>query len=202
MKIIVIGGSGTIGNKVTSRLREKHDVVVAGRTSGDLNVDICDLNSIETMFEAVTELDAVVCIAGEAKWAPFESMSDADFNVGIRSKLMGQVNVVRAGCRHLNQNGSFTLTTGILADDPVVNVASPAMVNGAIHSFVRAVSLELGDGIRVNAVSAGLVEDSLERYRDYFPGHNAIPMNKVVNAYVKAVEGRMTGQVITVYDNR
>ncbi len=50
-------------------------------------------------------------------------------------------------------------------------------------------------------MSAGLVEDSLDVYRDFFPGHNAIPMDKVVNAYVRRIEGRTSGQVITVYDN-
>jgi len=201
MKIIVVGGSGTIGKTVTARLQEKHEVVVAGRNSG-VAVDICDTESIEALFKNVTDVDAVVCAAGEAKWAPFESMSEEDFYLGLRSKLMGQVNVVRIGTKYLNHDGSFTLTTGILADDPVVNVTSPAMVNGAIHSFVRAAALELRNGLRINAVSAGLVEDSLERYREYFPGHNAIPMPKVANAYLKAIEGKSTGRVITVYDNQ
>lgn len=202
MKIIVVGGSGTIGKKVAGRLREHHDVVVAGRTSVELTVDISDSKSIERMFNETVNVDAVVCIAGEAKWAPLQSMEEEDFYFGIRSKLMGQVNLVRIGSASLNPGGSFTLTTGILADDPVVNATSPAMVNGAIHSFVRAATLELPEGQRINAVSAGLVEDSLDVYRDYFPGHNAIPMDKVANAYVKAIEGRMTGRVITIYDNQ
>ncbi len=202
MRIIVVGGAGTIGRKVTNRLEESHEVIVAGRKSGQVCVDIEDLDSIEKMFEETGRVDAVVCIAGEAKWAAFESMSQDDFFIGLRNKLMGQVNVVRTGIKYVNPGGSFTLSTGILADDPVVGATSPAMVNGAIHSFVRAVSLELDKGLRINAVSAGLVEDSLEVYQDYFPGHNAIPMDKVVNAYVKSVEGRTTGKVITVYDNR
>ncbi len=144
----------------------------------------------------------MVNIAGEARWAPFEEMGEDDFQVGIRSKLMGQVNLVRAGLDYVNAGGSFTLTTGILADDPVTGSTGPAMVNGAIHSFVRAVALELRHGVRINAVSSGLVEDSLEAYGEFFPGHNVIPMQKVVNAYLRSIEGKITGQVITVYDNR
>ena len=201
MRIILVGGAGTIGRRVTQRLTENHEVIVAGRSSGQFRVDIEDSGSIERMYEQIGKADAVVCTAGEAKWAPFESMSEDDFYIGLRNKLMGQVNLVRAGIKHLNPNGSFTLTTGILADDPVLQTTSPAMVNGAIHSFVRAASLELGNGLRINAVSAGLVEDSLDLYRDYFPGHNAIPMDKVANAYLRSIEGRNSGQVITVYDN-
>ena len=93
------------------------------------------------------------------------------------------------------------MTTGILADDPVLMTTSAAMVNGGIHSFVKAVSLELKTGIRINAVSSGLVEDAVEHYEDYFPGHNPIPMKKVINGYVKSVEGTCNGDIIRMYDN-
>jgi NAD(P)-dependent dehydrogenase (short-subunit alcohol dehydrogenase family) len=101
----------------------------------------------------------------------------------------------------LNSGGSFTLTTGILADHPVALTTSAAMVNGGIHSFVKAVSLELKSGIRINVVSSGLVEDAVKQYERYFPGHNPIPMRKVINGYVKSVEGKGTGEIIRMYDN-
>ena len=201
MKILIIGGNGTIGKKVSSHFSKKHQVVIAGRNSGDVNVDITDSSSIKSMFEAVGNVDAVVSIAGEAKWARFDEMAEQDFYVGIKSKLMGQVNLVRIGKDYINAEGSFTLTTGILADDPVVLTTSAAMVNGAIHSFVKAVALELQNGIRINVVSSGVVEDAAEKYESYFPGHNPIPMKKVINGYVKSVEGRINGEIIRMYDN-
>jgi NAD(P)-dependent dehydrogenase (short-subunit alcohol dehydrogenase family) len=201
MKILIIGGNGTIGKKVSAHLSKKHEVITAGRTSGDMKFDMVDSASIKTMYESLGKLDAVVCIAGEAKWATFESMSEDDFSIGLRSKLMGQVNLVRMGQDYLNRGGSFTLTTGILADYPVVMTTSPAMVNGAIHSFVKAASLELKNEIRINVVSSGLVEDAVEKYEAHFPGHNPIPMNKVINGYVRSIEGKRSGEVITMYDN-
>lgn len=200
MKILIIGGNGTVGNKVTSYFSNKHEVVVAGRSSGDINIDIASSDSIKKGLDAIGKLDAVVCIAGEAKWAPFKELTEDDFFIGINSKLMGQVNLVRIAKDYLNINGSITLTTGILADDPVYLTTSAAMVNGAIHSFVKAVVLELENGIRVNVVSPGLVEDALDKYIDYFPGHNAIAMNKVVNGYIKSVEGKVNGEIIRIYD--
>ena len=201
MKIFIIGGNGTIGKKVSARFSRAHDVVSGGRNSGDVAVDIADTASIDAAFSFVGKVDAVVCIAGEAKWAAFDSMSEDDFYIGLKSKLMGQVNLVRVGAPFVNPGGSFTLTTGILADHPVLFTSSAAMVNGAIHSFVKAVSLELMDGIRINVVSSGLVEDAVEKYDAYFPGHNPIPMWKVVNGYVKSVEGKETGKIIRMYDN-
>jgi NAD(P)-dependent dehydrogenase (short-subunit alcohol dehydrogenase family) len=201
VKILILGGKGTIGRKVSEHLAKKHDVIAGGRSGGDVIVDIADSKSIVAMFEAVGKIDAVVCIAGEAKWAAFDSMTEEDFYIGLRSKLMGQVNLVRIGQDYMNAGGSFTLTTGILADHPVVLTTSAAMVNGGIHSFVKAVSLELRKGIRINAVSSGLVEDAVEKYETYFPGHNPIPMYKVINGYVRSIEGKGTGEIIRIYDH-
>ncbi|NNE65716.1 MAG: short chain dehydrogenase [Pyrinomonadaceae bacterium] len=198
-KLIVIGSGGTIGTEVAMYLSTRHDVVTAGRSSGNLTVDIEDAESIENIFEEEKEVDGVVCIAGEAKWADFSELTEEDYYIGFRSKLMGQVNLTRIASKHMNEGGSITLTTGILAEDPVVKTASAAMVNGAIHSFVKAVALELNKGMRINAVAAGLVEKSEEKYREYFPGHNPVPMKRVVKGYIRSVEGRGNGEIIRIY---
>lgn len=200
MRILVIGGTGTIGKKVVSYFEKENEVIVAGKSRGDILVDIANSESISQMLSKIGKVDAIVCIAGEAKWASFDDLSEEDYYIGFRSKLMGQVNLVRLGLEYLNLGGSITLTTGILADDPVVNTASAAMVNGAIHSFVKAIVLEIKDGFRVNAVSSGMVEDAYEKYKSLFPGHNPIPMEKVVNGYVRSVMGKDQGQIIRIYD--
>jgi NAD(P)-dependent dehydrogenase (short-subunit alcohol dehydrogenase family) len=199
MKILIIGGHGTIGRKVVDHFQKDHDVIVGGRSKGDMQIDIADRNSITTALESNGKLDAIICIAGEAKWDAFDNMTEEDFYIGIKSKLMGQVNLVRIGKDHLNLGGSITLSTGILADDPVPLTTSAAMVNGAVHSFVKALNLELRNDIRVNVVSLGLVEDSYEKYKDYFPGHIPITMEQAVGAYVRSVEGNDSGAIIKVY---
>ncbi len=201
MKLLIIGGKGTIGKKVSAHFSKKHEIIIAGRNSGDVTVDIADSKSIKAMFDSIGKIDAILCIAGEAKWAPFDSLTEDDFYIGLKSKLMGQVNLVRIGKDYLNTGGSCTLTTGILADYPVAMTTSAAMVNGAIHSFVKAAALELKNELRINAVSSGLVEDAVEKYEAYFPGHNPIPMRKVINGYVRSVEGKGTGEIIRMYDN-
>ena len=200
MKILIIGGVGTIGRHVSARFSKDHQVIIAGRNSGEIAVDIADPASIEAMYKSVGPVDAVVCIAGEAKWDTFENLSEADFDIGLRSKLMGQVNLVRLGVGFVRPGGSFTLSTGILADHPVPMTTSAALVNGGIHSFVRAAALELQNGVRINVVSSGLVEDAAEKYEAYFPGHNPIPMWKVVNGYLRSVLGAGTGEIIRMYD--
>lgn len=199
MKILVIGGKGTIGKKIVAHFLPGNEVLVAGRTAKKYKVDIADSKSIKKLFKKTGKLDAIICAAGEAKWAPFKELSEKDYHIGLRSKLMGQVNVVRIGCKHLTRNGSITLTTGILADDPVYQTASAAMVNGGIHSFVQAAALEMRKGIRVNVVSSGVVQDAYKKYEAYFPGHPPIPMDRMVMGYVRSVKGRVNGEIIRIY---
>ncbi len=199
MKILVIGGNGTIGNTVAQKLQEKHEVIVAGRSSGDIKVDIESIDSLKNMFEVTGKVDAIVNCAGATKWAAFSEMSEDDFYIGIKSKLMGQVNLVRIGENYLNDEGSFTLTTGILADDPVYMTTNAATVNAAIHGFVYAVSQELKNGHRINVVSPGLVEASAKKLGDFFPGHTPVSMEKVARGYERSVEGKRTGEIIRIY---
>lgn len=199
MRLLIIGSGGTIGNYVTQHFESQHEVVRATRSAGDVQIDINDERSIRAGLEKVGTVDAIVVAAGEAHWDALERMSEEDFYIGIKSKLMGQVNVVRHGLQYLSKGGSITLTTGILADDPVVMTTSAAMVNGALHSFVKAVNLELSDGKRVNVVCPGLVEPSAEKYADYFPGHDPVSMKRVVNGYAKSVLGKGSGEIIRVY---
>jgi len=199
MKILIIGGAGTIGNKVATVLKEKHEVIIAGRNSGDLRVDITDAASIESMFRQIKNVDAVISTAGTGYYGDFQTMKWEDMMPGIHSKLLGQVNIVLIGQHYINEGGSFTLTTGIAAEHPAKNGACVSMLNGGVNSFVLAASQELKKDRRINAVSPGLVEDSKERYGALFPGYNLAPMDKVANAYVLSVEGAVNGKILKVY---
>lgn len=199
MKILLIGASGTIGKRIHDRFAKKHEVIKASRTGGDVSVDITDAASIQKMYEAIGNIDAVICAAGPAKFGPFSEATEEDFYVGIRGKMMGQANLVRIGQKYLNDGGSFTLTTGILADEPVFGSVSLSLVNGGVNSFVKAAAQELPRGLRVNVVCPTVVEDSAEAYADFFPGFDPVSMERVVNGYVRSVEGRMSGEIIRIY---
>jgi NAD(P)-dependent dehydrogenase (short-subunit alcohol dehydrogenase family) len=199
MKILVIGGGGTIGRKVTSALSVRHEVIVGGRNSGDVQVDISKAGSIEKMFRQLGIIDACICTAGTGYYGDFETMTQDHMTPGINGKLMGQINLVLIGKQYMTAGGSFTLTSGIAAVHPARNGSCVAMINGAVNSFVLAAAQELKQDKRINAVSPGLVEDSKDRYAAFFPGYNFAPMEKVVNAYILSVEGAVNGEILKVY---
>jgi hypothetical protein len=74
--------------------------------------------------------------------------------------MMGQINLVLIGQKYINPKGSFTLITGALTHEPQVNFANASAANGAVEGFVRAAAIELENGIRINAVSPTVIEDS------------------------------------------
>jgi NAD(P)-dependent dehydrogenase (short-subunit alcohol dehydrogenase family) len=198
MKILIVGASGTIGTLVAGALAERHEIVKAGSKSGDVRVDIKDSGSIRKMFDSVGKLDAVLATAGKVHFGELAKMTEAEFAVGLKDKLMGQVNLVLIGRDFVNDGGSFTLTSGVLSHDPIRLGAGASMANGAIDAFVRAAAIELPRGLRINAISPGVLEESLPTYGPYFRGHDAVPGKRVANAYVKSVEGALTGQVFHV----
>ncbi len=199
MKILLIGASGTIGTRIYNTFSKKHEVVQASRGGADVAVDITDASSIEKMYQTVSDIDAVICAAGPAKFGALSELTEEDYYVGIRGKMMGQLNLVRIGQKYVNDNGSFTLTTGILAEEPIVGSAAVSLVNGAVNSFAIAAAQELPRGQRINVVCPTVVEDSAEMYADFFPGFDPVPMDKVVNGYVRSVETKINGRIIKIY---
>lgn len=184
MKILIIGAAGAIGKIITPALEKKHEVITAGRNSGDIQVDLSSADSIKAMFNIVKNIDACVCIAGDSHTGDLATLTEENLNLGIKNKLIGQANLVLVGQNYLNDNGSFTLTSGKMGDKPAKNAAGKAIVNGGVNSFGMAASLEMPRGLRINVVSPSKVAD--------------IPMNDLINGYLQSIEGIVTGEIIKI----
>jgi len=198
MKIIVVGGTGTVGKAVVRELGKRHHIVVVSHRHGDIQLDILDKNSIQKMYQAVGPYDALISTVGKVHFGKFSEMVEKDYYVGIQDKLMGQVNLVLMGLETMNDGGSFTLTSGILNVDPIRLGVSAAMINGAIDGFVKGAAIEMPRGIRINSVSPTLLEESFETYGQYFQGFETVSAQRVALAYSKSAEGAQTGQVYKV----
>ena len=195
MRILLIGGSGTLGTAVGAALRERgHELVTVGRTSGDVRADVTDPVDLARVFDEAGPLDAVVSAAGSTPYKRIRDMSPDDYLSAYRGKVASQVELVRQGTSRIAGRGSFTLISGVLAREPIITGSAAAMANGAIESFVLAAALEIAPQ-RVNAVSPTVFTESLDRYGDAFPGYAPVDLTDVARAYVRSVEGAETGKV-------
>ncbi len=194
MKVIVIGATGTIGKAIVQAIADRHEVITVSRSKTAVTVDLADKSSIVGMYLAAGRVDAVICAAGLAAFGPFGTLTDRDYELGIGNKMMGQVNVVRVGIDYLNDNGSFTLTSGILSRKPMVGSAAISLVNSALEGFGRAAALEMPRGIRINILSPNWVIDTLKAFN--MDPSIGTPVEVVARAYVRALEGSMSGEVL------
>jgi NAD(P)-dependent dehydrogenase (short-subunit alcohol dehydrogenase family) len=193
MKIVVIGATGTIGKAVADALEPNHEVVRVSRR-GPVRADLEDAATLKELFATVTDVDAVVSCAGSAAFRPLARLSDADFESSLRSKLMGQVNLVRIAAAHVKDRGSITLTGGVLAHEPMQGGAAISMVNAGLEGFVVGASIEMRRQLRVNIVSPPWITETLAALKMDVPG--GIPAAECAKAYVAAIEGDYQGQTL------
>lgn len=194
MRVLVIGATGTIGRAVVAALSAGNVIVSASQRNAPVKVDIADPGSIRAMYLSVGKVDAVVCAAGQAKFAALDQLSDADFRFCLDNKLMGQVNLVRFGFDHVHDAGSITLTTGVLAESPMPGSGAISLVNAGLEGFVRAAALEAPRKIRVNAVSPPWITETLLALK--MDPSQGLSADVVARAYARSVTGFDTGTVL------
>ena len=196
MKVLLIGATGTIGSAVHKRLKENHDVIPVGFNDSDYQVDIADKTSVLNLFEQVGEIDAVISTTGLSAFGALNELTDEQYSLGWSNKLMGQINLQRIGQSFVREGGVILLTSGMLANEPIPGSASTSAANGALNSFVKAASIELGNKLHINTVSPIFVKETMEMMgMDSSDGMSAANTAK---AYQAALEGSMTGEVIDV----
>jgi NAD(P)-dependent dehydrogenase (short-subunit alcohol dehydrogenase family) len=199
MKIIVIGATGTVGKAVVAQLSVRHEVIQVGKTSGQYQADMTDIESVRNLFAKVGKVDAIVATSGKLHFGPLQEMTPEQFNIGLQDKLMGQINLALVAQHHLNDGGSITLTSGIVSEEPILQGANAITVNAALEGFVRGAAIELKRGLRINVVSPTVLEESLASYGPFFYGFEAAPASRVALAYSRSVEGAQTGRIYKVW---
>ncbi len=194
-RIIIVGASGTMGKYLAAAFENEHDVVRVATKSGDYKLDFTSTEDIEKFYKEVGSFDALISTAGPTFVGPWKNLTDQTFRTGIEGKMMGQINLVLIGQHYINPKGSFTLITGVLTHEPQINFANASAANGAVEGFVRAAAIEMQNGIRINAVSPTVIENS-PQYFPYFPGEIPTTMKQLEFGFRKSVFGSVTGQII------
>ena len=196
MKILVVGPNGLIGKQVTKLLKEKGYEVIGASRSTTPALDITNPSSIDAFYANLGEVDAIISTAGDAAFSSLNKVTDEQIQLGIKSKLLGQVNLVRKGLNNLRPGGVFIITGGILAYSPMPQTSLIAMVNAGLEGFAKGVALELTEDRRIVIVHPTWVAETAAKIgMDPAPWPDAV---KTAKTYVDALEGTKNGEPVFV----
>lgn len=223
--VVVIGGASGVGFAVAeAALREGAKVVVASSRAANVEaavrrlgagargsvVDVSDEASIAGFFEALGPFDHLAFTAGDwggGFFAPTRDLDLAAARDGFTVRFWGALAVAKHACRTIAQDGSITLTGGMLAHRPLKGAPVATSVAGAVEHLTRGLAVDLAP-IRVNAVCLGIVltdrtntmpEAMLQGFTARLPLPRGGEPGEAAEAYVYLMRGGYTtGQVLRV----
>src|SRR6202795_4450411 len=198
MRVVVVG-KGTIGSAISKALEEKgHEVVPVSRNSGKFRADISDSESLKALFSSIGPFNAVANAAGDVFPGPYEQITDEQWAKSIKSKGMGQINLVRVALPFIADKGSFTLVSGVLTDEYTYSGTIGATINHLVEGFVKGAATELPRGLRINCISPTVLTESVA-YHPYFPGFIPVDAWEVGQAYLRAISNPITGRILKLH---
>ena len=194
-KIVVVGATGRLGREVVSGLTD-YEVIRAGRTGPDLIIDALDFESVSDVFASVGTFDGLISCIGGTPFKTFEELTMEDFALGLSKKCFSQLNLAKAAIPYLTENGSITLTSGIIGDEPILAGSCAAAANGALNMCVSTLAAEYAGKLRINIVSPSIIENSVEDYGMLFDGFEPTSKKRIVEAYRRTISAPISGRVL------
>lgn len=189
---LVTGGSGNIGRGIAKRLAEAgaavlvhycsdaegaartaREIAAAGGTAEVLQADLASEHDTQALFAGLGDT-AIDCVVNNAARQPVQDLADLSGDAWrqvIAANLDSAFYVTQAAVRRLQaagRQGAVVNVASIEALDPASGHAHYATSKAGLLMFTRSCALEYGrDGIRVNAVSPGLIDR--DRLADSWP---------------------------------
>ncbi len=227
-KVVVIGGASGVGFAVAAAAMEAGAHVVVGSSQAPrieaaaeklgqiakgkatgLTVDVRDEGSVAAFFEAVGPFDHLVFTAGD--WGHMLGATrDLDIEASktrIEVRFWGAARAAKHAIRQIAQDGSITLTGGMLAHRPrpgaPLTTASAHSTEGLAMGLARDLA-----PVRVNAVCLGLItsepvqawgEATIAAFTANLPLPRAGTVEEAAEAYLYLMKASyVTGQIVRV----
>ncbi|ORV68883.1 short-chain dehydrogenase [Mycolicibacter hiberniae] len=189
---MIVGGASGIGLATARALVERGDhVVIAdideaaararaaelGEKASAVAADVTDEASVAAAFAAagqVGPLRSVVSCAGLSVIGPIADIDLAGWQTTIDVCLTGTMLVIKHAARALQDGGAVVAISSLNGRQPGTSMAAYCSAKAGVLMLVQVAALELGPrGIRVNAISPGLVDTPLVAGLAMVPGLTA-----------------------------
>jgi NAD(P)-dependent dehydrogenase (short-subunit alcohol dehydrogenase family) len=176
--VLVTGGNSGLGLEAARAFAaEGAEVVISGRDRAKLDAAVAeigpkatgvvaDVSSVRNIAALMGEIarskghiDVLFANAGIARFAPVESVSEADWEELMGTNLKGLYFTVQQALPLMRQGGAIVLNASLAASKGVPNASVYSASKAAVRSLGRSLGAELVDrGIRVNVVSPGPID--------------------------------------------
>jgi 3-oxoacyl-[acyl-carrier protein] reductase len=166
---LVTGGSRGIGAAIAARLEEDgYTVVTLGRTSGDVQADVGDAESVHQAFEQVRKDHGPVCVlvnnAGERRDGLAIRMSAEDWEAVVDTNLNGAFHCTRRALDDMLKArwGRIVNVSSVVALHANPGQSNYGAAKAGMLSLTRTVAREMArKGITCNAVTPGVIETDM-----------------------------------------
>ena len=224
-RVVVIGGGSGIGFAVAELARGLGaELVIASSRAATVEaaverltgatgriIDLRDEPGVAAFFQELGAFDHLAITAGDwggAMFAPTAEIDLAQARDGLAVRFWGALAAAKHGCRTIAQDGSITLTSGMLAHRPIKGAPIATAVGGAVEHLARGLAIDLAP-VRVNAVCPGIIltdhvtqtmpEARLQAFVAPLPVPRAGSPAEAAKAYVYLMlNGYATGQILPV----
>ncbi len=166
---LITGGSRGIGAAITQRLKaDGYTTVTLGRTSGDVQADIGDADSVQAAFDQVREDFGPVAVlvnnAGERRDGLTIRMSAEDWEAVVNTNLNGAFHCTRRALDDMLKArwGRIVNISSVIALHANPGQANYGAAKAGMLSLTRTVAREMArKGITCNAVTPGVIETDM-----------------------------------------
>lgn len=138
-----------------------------GGTAHPIEVDVADAGSVAALVEQVVgahgRLDHVVNSAGVSGAISLEALGEAEYERVLGIDLGGVYRVSRAAAPHLARGGAGAIVNiaSIMATLSAKGYVAYSAAKAGVLGMTRALALELGPAVRVNAISPGFIDTAI-----------------------------------------
>jgi NAD(P)-dependent dehydrogenase (short-subunit alcohol dehydrogenase family) len=182
---VITGASRGIGASLVKAYRDRGYRVAAnarsGGTQGDQDTlfvagDIADRKTAEqTVSEGMARfgrIDTLINNAGIFISKPFTKYSEADFAAMLSVNLAGFFHITQLAIAEMEKQGSGHIVqiTTSLTDNAIATVPAvlAALTKGGLNAATKSLAIEYAKrGIRVNAVSPGIIKSTMHSPETY-----------------------------------
>ena len=177
-KIIILGGSGTIGSSIAKELKQKNYApILVSKNKEDVELMskkldcqyfICDVLNTKKLTQTIQEIGGEIfglayCV-GSINLKPLKLTKENDFLESYKINTLGAINAIKAAQENLlKNNGSILLFSSIAVQQGFINHSIISTAKGAIEGLTLSLAAEFAPKIRVNCIAPSLTDSKMSQ---------------------------------------